>query len=196
MFLASDKLKKLNAVSSINEFNIQGASIDLSIGEQAKVLKTDKPINLFELKENENLLSDRFEQIDLAKGYELKPLSYLYASSAEKVKIPKNMCGLIMPRSTFARLGLILPISSYANPGYEGHLPIIIFNASGVGITIPPYIRIMQLIFCELNGEAIAYHSNKGAKYQNEIPLQTPILNDKDLENIFKNIELYNEKHK
>lgn len=196
MFLASDELKKLNAVSSINEFNIQGASIDLSIGEQAKVLKSDKSINLFELKENENLLKDRFEQINLAKGYQLKPLSYLYASSAEKVKIPENMCGLIMPRSTFARLGLILPISSYANPGYEGHLPIVVFNASGVNITIPPYIRIMQLIFCELKGEAIAYHSNKGAKYQGEMPLQTPILNDMDLENIFKNIELYNEKHK
>lgn len=125
----------------------------------------------------------------MAKGYDLAPLSYLYGSSVEKVTIPEYKCGLILPRSTFARLGLILPISSFANPGYSGHLPIVIFNASDSFIKIPPYIRIMQIIFLELKGHAQAYKEQKDEKYYNENPLKQPSLNDIELKAILEKLK-------
>ena len=121
--------------------------------------------------------------------YELKPLEYLYTSSVERVKIPLNMCGIVLPRSSFARIGLILPISSYANPGYEGYLPIVIFNASNSIIKIPPYIRIMQLLLCELKGEAIPYEKQKDSKYHNEQKLQNPSFNDNEIKAILGQIK-------
>lgn len=163
MVLATDELEKLGCITSLNDYNIQGASIDLSLGDKAKI-RNDKDIDLFD----ENALDQElYEEIDLAKGYTLKPKEFLYSSSVEKVTIPKDKCGLIVPRSTFARLGLILPISSFANPGYSGHLPIVIFNASNSNIKIPPYIRIMQILFLELKGKAKKYEAQKDMKYPN-----------------------------
>lgn len=61
-----------------------------------------------------------YETINLARGYQLKPQIFLYASACEHVAIPIDKYRLIPPRSIFARVGLILTMSLYANPGYEG----------------------------------------------------------------------------
>ncbi|AWI34906.1 dCTP deaminase [Helicobacter apodemus] len=190
MILGTSKLEYIaESITSLSKNNIRGASIDLSIGDIAKVKRDDKTIDLFELDCDEKLCDDIYEEIDLAKGYELKPLNYLYASSVEKVTIPKDMCGIILPRSSFTRIGLILPISSYANPGYSGHLPIVIFNASNSIIKIPPYIRIMQLLFCQIDGEAIDYQQQNDSKYHNESALKNPSFNDKEIKEILARIK-------
>lgn len=187
MVLATSKLKKRNKkeniVTPLNDFQIRGSSIDLTLGEIAKIKKTDKAINLFDIDCDDSLCDDIYEEINLAQGYELKPLHYLYASSAEKISIPNDLCGIILPRSSFTRIGLILPNSLYANPGYKGHLPIIIFNASNSNIIIPPYIRIMQLVLLELKGKALAYNKHKDSKYHNE-NLSNPSFSDDEIKAI------------
>ena len=190
MVLATSEIEKIKSnFTCLNDFNIRGASIDLSISDKAKVKKDDKPIDLFQLDCDDSLCDNIYTEIDLAKGYELKPLEYLYTSSVERVKIPLNMCGIVLLRISFARIGLILPISSYANPGYEGYLPIVIFNASNSIIKIPPYIRIMQLLLCELKGEAIPYEKQKDSKYHNEQKLQNPSFNDNEIKAILGQIK-------
>ena len=190
MVLATSEIEKIKSnFTCLNDFNIRGASIDLSISDKAKVKKDDKPIDLFQLDCDDSLCDNIYTEIDLAKWYELKSLEYLYTSSVERVKIPLNMCGIVLPRSSFARIGLILPISSYANPGYEGYLPIVIFNASNSIIKIPPYIRIMQLLLCELKGEAIPYEKQKDSKYHNEQKLQNPSFNDNEIKAILGQIK-------
>ncbi|WP_273213935.1 hypothetical protein [Helicobacter rodentium] len=53
MVLATSKLKKRNKkeniVTPLNNFQIGGSSIDLTLGEIAKIKKTDKAINLFDI---------------------------------------------------------------------------------------------------------------------------------------------------
>jgi len=122
MVLATDELSRISSqiADSLNEYNIMGASIDLSIGETAKI--------------------------------------HMYASTIETVSIPITHCGLLFPRSSFARIGLMLPISMYANPGYIGNLPIVIHNASPSKVIIPPYYRVMQLLLFELKGNAKPYN--------------------------------------
>ncbi len=189
MILGTSELKKISkSITSLNESNIRGASIDLSIGDKAKIKKDDRVIDLFKLDCDDNLCDDIYQEIDLAKGYELKPKEYLYSSSVEKITIPKNMCGIILPRSSFTRIGLILPMSSYANPGYTGNLPIVIFNASNSIVKIPPYIRIMQLLFCEIKGEAIEYKLQEDSKYYNESSLKNPQFNDSDIKAILEKV--------
>ncbi|WP_104719495.1 dCTP deaminase [Helicobacter pullorum] len=194
MILASSELEKIakDNITALNNENIRGASIDLSIGDKALIQKNkgnEDIIDLFNLDCDKELCNNIYEEIDLAKGYDLKPLTYLYASSVEKVTIPKDMCGILLPRSSFARIGLILPISSYANPGYSGNLPIVVFNASNSIIRIPPYIRIMQLLLCEIKGKSIAYEELSDSKYHNESPLSSPKFNDKEIGDILAKLK-------
>lgn len=182
MVLGHSELKKIakDKITCLNDENIRGSSIDLSLSEEAKVVNSTKHINFFELNAQKQI-EDIYETINLAKGHPLKPQTFLYASTCEKVSVPNDKCGIIFPRSTFARLGLILPMSFYANPGYEGHLPIIIFNASPCTITLPPYIRIAQLLLLEVKGEAKPYREFEDTKYQNELQLTPPCFNDKEI---------------
>ena len=188
MVLGTSELQKLiHTFTCINENNIRSSSIDLSLSETAKI-RNDQDINLFESYDDSSL-ETIYETINLAKGYQLKPLTYMYASTCEKVSIPENMCGIIFPRSSFARIGLIMPLSFYANPGYEGHLPIIIFNASSSNITIPPYIRIAQLLLLEVKGNAIPYNKLKDSKYHNETKLSTPKFTDNEIRDILAKLQ-------
>ena len=172
MILATSELKKLN-FDNVFDFDIQGASIDLAIDNIIKIPKKNKTIDL------ENFNSDElFNKIELSKGFILKPNEFIYASTLEKIEIPLNMCGIILARSQLARIGLILPGSMFANPGYKGHLPIIIHNHSPFEIKIPPYFRVAQLLLLELKGKAIEYGSNKLHKYQNEEKLKDPKFDD------------------
>lgn len=193
MVLATSKIKKRNKkeniIKPLNDFQIRGSSIDLTLGEIAKIKKTNKTINLFDLDCDDSLCDDIYEEVNLAQGYELKSLHYLYASSAETISIPKDLCGIVLPRSSFARIGLILPNSLYANPGYKGHLPIIIFNASNSSIIIPPYIRIMQLVLLELKGKTIPYNQYKDSKYHEEDILFNPSFNDTEIKAILEKIK-------
>lgn len=182
MILATSELEKIasSVATGLNAYNIQGASIDLAIGESARIQTSTKTINLLE----QDTFDDIYEEVDLTKGYELKPGTYMYASTIETVKIPMDCCGILLPRSSFTRIGMILPMSMYANPGYEGNLPIIIFNASPASVIIPPYYRIMQLLLVRLDGTAKGYHEQVDAKYYKENSHISPSFRDIELEKI------------
>ncbi len=189
MILATSELVKIadSVVESLNLSEIRGASIDLAIGETALIPKG----GVIDLFENELDLDSMFEPVELAKGYDLKPNSYIYASTAEKITIPQDMCALLLPRSSFARAGLILPMSMYANPGYHGHLPVVIYNASPFTFRIPPYYRIMQMFLIELKGKALEYGKQLDAKYHDEQPNTTPCFDDFDFEEVLKKLKKY-----
>ena len=178
-------IEKENIIDLVSSNTIQGSSIDLRIGETAKIRVDTEPLILSENPDLESI----FEEVDLKKGFRLKPNQYLYANTIEYVKIPNNMCALLLPRSTFARLGLLLLLSQYANPSYEGNLPIIIYNASQVEVEIPPYYRIMQMLLLRVDGEAKEYKKQIDAKYFKETNVPNPQLDkDYDLEKILKEL--------
>jgi dCTP deaminase len=87
-------------------------------------------------------------------------------------------------------LGLILPISQYANPSYEGKLPIIIYNASPVEVEIPPYYKVMQILFLELDGKAKEYKEQIDVKYFKENNIPNPKLDsDYNIEDIISELK-------
>jgi dCTP deaminase len=165
-----------NILEGATKQSIKGSSIDLRIDEIAMVRADNKTLKLSEKSDYKDL----FEEVNLSKGYELQPGDYLLGKTYEKVKIPENRCGIILPRSTFARLGLQLPVSEYANPGYEGHLPICIHNTSKVAIEIPPYYRVVQLLLMHVNGKTLPYNSQIDKKYFDESG-KSISLNDEEL---------------
>ncbi len=97
-----------------------------------------------------------------------------------------------MPRSSLARMGLMLPSSFYANPGYEGHLPIVIHNMSNNSFIIPPYYKVMQMLLVELKGEAKQYHEQIDTKYFKESNIQPPQADEKiDTDELLKQLKKY-----
>jgi len=175
MFLATSELIKEidhnKIIDIVSPDDIQGASIDLRIGEKAKILKQQSsPIDLSKKPNFEEF----YENIELSKGIELKAGEFMYSETVEYIKVPKDKAALLLPRSSLARMGLILPSSFYANPGYEGHLPIVIHNMSNSSFIIPPYYKVMQMLLVELRGEAKQYHQQIDVKFFKESNITPP----------------------
>jgi len=109
MVLATSELEKIaKTFKNINLDDIRGSSIDLAISEKAKIPKENKTIDLFSEKPNTDEL---FNEVELAKGYELKPNSFLYSSTVEYIKIPQNMCGIIYQEAHLQELGLYYQVA-------------------------------------------------------------------------------------
>jgi dCTP deaminase len=72
----------------------------------------------------------------------LKPYQLAVIITLETLDMPADVIGRVLMKGKLFSLGLV-PVNTYADPGFSGRLGIVIYNAS------PRYIRISQ-------GEAIA----------------------------------------
>jgi dCTP deaminase len=100
-------------------------------------------------------------------GYLLKPNRYVVAIVKEKIVLPANVVGRILAKGQLMSIG-ILPVNTYADPGFEGRLGITLFNGSRRYITIKPDQPIAKIEFTVLpRGVEKPYAGQHG--YETEI---------------------------
>jgi dCTP deaminase len=168
-------------VDPLEEDFIQSASIDLRLGDALyKYDMQDYPLG-------EEIVDDKIKK-ESFKEYSLKNGNTTYIGLYERVDIPENMIGLIMPRSSITRLGIsIAPI--YINPGYGGQMPLTISNLSGRDIILRPMTRVVQLILFYLSGTPEkTYGDVTGSKYLNEKISPSKLYMDKEIEKIIDTV--------
>jgi len=154
-----------NSVIHIDPFDpkrVGPASIDFTLGNQFRVFKKhQKPIELTSDTFNADIYS---ELLTVHDKICIRRHETILAVTVEKLTLPPTICGWIQGRSRFARIGLMVHItSSFIQPGVSNHQVLEIYNAGPVPITIYPGIAICQIVLEETTGEAIY----KG-KYQNQ----------------------------
>ena len=64
---------------------------------------------------------DKRVVIGPGNGYLLKPHCYVVSIAKERVRLPSNVLGRILAKGRLFSIG-ILPINTYADPGFEGRL--------------------------------------------------------------------------
>jgi dCTP deaminase len=95
----------------------------------------------------------------------IPPNSFALARSVEYFRIPRNVMGLCIGKSTYARCGIVVNITPL-EPEWEGHLTIEISNTTPLPAKIYSNEGIAQLIFLESDEICrISYKDRKG-KYQ------------------------------
>ncbi|RBW61416.1 hypothetical protein DS884_03660 [Tenacibaculum sp. E3R01] len=123
--------------------------------------------------------------IDLSKdGYSyilIKPKQSVVIITFEHLNIPDYIISRILTKGKLFSIGL-LPVNTYADPGFEGQLGIILYNSSSNYIKINPEDSIAKIEFSVLkNSVSKPYKSQHG--YQTKIwPIpHSYILEEKDL---------------
>jgi dCTP deaminase len=81
-----------------------------------------------------------------ANGFVLRPHSFVTAIVMEKIVLPNNVLGRVLAKGQLFSLG-ILPVCTYADPGFNGRLGITLFNASHRYIAIKPEQPIAKIEF-------------------------------------------------
>lgn len=113
----------------------------------------------------------------------IPPNSFVLGRSVEYFRIPRDVIGICLGKSTYARCGIIVNVTPL-EPGWEGFLTVEISNTTPLPAKIYAWEGIAQVIFVKGNEECeISYKDRKG-KYMYQpgivIPKVEPdVLNDK-----------------
>jgi len=138
------------------------ASIDFTLGRQFRKFKhLDQTIELSSDTFNPDDYSDL---VTIHDRFVIGRHETVLGVTVEKLTLPPTICGWIQGRSRFARVGLMVHItSSFIQPGVSNHQVLEIYNAGPVPIAVYPGIAICQIVFEDTIGSALYQ-----GKYKNQ----------------------------
>jgi len=138
-------------VINANPEHINGASIDITIGDRILVEENTMRGSVIDLKEKESL--NMKEVIIGEQGYILLPDDFILATSVETFNLPDNIAAEYKLKSSLARSGLQHLMAGWCDPGWNNSkLTLELTNVTQYhGLLIKPGMKIGQMVFfaCE-----------------------------------------------
>lgn len=159
--------RKELVLDPVDPAQVQPASIDLRLHRRVQLLKEDEG----ELDLSDPELATQYEESEIPdEGLVVPPHGSIFVQVKEYMRIPDTCMGRIAQRSSLMRAGIHVS-SSLINPGYAGHLPCLLQNATARGIRIFADVPFCQLILHRCIGRPERTYAEKGdAKYHEERP--------------------------
>lgn len=129
------------------------ASIDLTLGSEIReILNAPEAIRV----EDETDYRDHTTVADLRKPFRLEPGVTIHGITTEHISLPDNLCGFLEGRSRFARLGLMIHVTSaFVQPGVSNRQVLEMSNVSSRALEIVAGVRICQLVLMRTDGHAV-----------------------------------------
>jgi len=128
------------------------ASIDLALGEEIRVMDPGPdPIPIRD-DVDYRLLT---RPLALGDGYRLAPGQTIHGITREVISLPPDLCGFLEGRSRFARLGLMIHVTSaFVQPGVANRQVLEMSNLSGHPMQLLPGARVCQMVVMRTEGAA------------------------------------------
>ena len=144
--------KKRIKIVPFNKNALGPASIDLTLGNELRIFtKSIKPLKIKNTADYKKVT----KKTKFGKQYILRPGELVLGITKEKITLPKDICGWLNARSRFARLGLMIHISSpFMQPGISNRQVLEIYNAGPNKLTLIPGEKISQFVFQRCEGKA------------------------------------------
>ncbi len=104
----------------------------------------------------------------------IPPNSYVLGRSVEYFTMPRDVLGIVLGKSTYARSGIIVNVTPL-EPGWEGHVTIEIGNGTPLPAKVYANEGIAQVVFLQGEAPAVSYADKQG-KYQHQRGITLPRL--------------------
>ncbi len=139
-------------ISPFERDQLGSASVDLTLGDEIRVFDaTDGPIDLVEEADYRDYTYVR----RLDQPYVLMPGSTIHGITRERIVLPRDLCGFLEGRSRFARLGLMIHVTSaFVQPGVANRQVLEMSNVATRPLTVHAGVRLCQLVLLRTEGEA------------------------------------------
>lgn len=150
--------EKIIQITPFKKENLGPASYDITLDNEFRTFKE----GIIDLKKSNDY--KKYTTKVKANKIILKPNEFILGISKEKIKLPKNICGHITGRSTYARFGIAIHITAdFLQPGINNKQVLEILNGSNNDIILYPGTKIAQIVFEECSGNA-----EYNGKYKNQ----------------------------
>ncbi|MEU4408650.1 hypothetical protein AB0F88_29370 [Streptosporangium sp. NPDC023963] len=119
-----------------------------------------------------------YEEMEIpAEGFDLQPLQPLITQTLEAICFPDDLIGLVVTRSTFARMGIIVNcMAPKFAIGIRWAFPLQLVNLSRVPVRIYPYAPVAQLLISDVTGVTVGYRG----KFQDTYSPTPPRISDRE----------------
>lgn len=156
----------------------QTTSVDLRLGEDLLIPKTERPFNI-DLRRGkfaDLVTPENYEQRTLKSDqpYSLEPNRFVLSRTLERVELPITTDGgalatRIEGRSSFARCGMLVHFTAPTiHAGFSGTITLEIINLGPTTIVLYPEARICQLIVEEVQGRPFRNESQFQGRHGRE----------------------------
>jgi len=128
------------------------ASIDLTLGSEIREIVSDETAIRVE---DATDYRDHTRVLGLDEPYRLEPGSTIHGITLEHITLPPDLCGFLEGRSRFARLGLMIHVTSaFVQPGVSNRQVLEMSNVSSRALEIVAGVRVCQLVLMRTDGQA------------------------------------------
>ncbi len=129
------------------------ASIDLTLGDEIRVI--DPGRGAIEIRHDSDY-REHTRVVSLSNSFLLESGAAILGITRERVSLPPDLCGFLEGRSRFARLGLMIHVTSaLVQPGVSNHQVLEMGNVSGHPLRIHAGVRLCQLVLMRTEGEGV-----------------------------------------
>jgi dCTP deaminase len=129
------------------------ASIDLTLGSEIRVMEpgADEIPILADVDYRDHT---RALPLD-GGGYVLAPGETIHGITRETITLPPDLCGFLEGRSRFARLGLMIHVTSaFVQPGVANRQVLEMSNLAGHPLRLFAGVRLCQLVLLRTEGRS------------------------------------------
>ncbi|MCD6525114.1 MAG: dCTP deaminase [Thermococcus sp.] len=134
MLLPDWKIEKEILIEPFSKESLQPAGYDLRVGKEA-------------------YLDGKLVDVEKEGKITIPPKKHALILTLERVRLPDDVMGDMKIRSSLAREG-ILGSFAWVDPGWDGNLTLMLFNASDEPVTLEYGERFVQIAFIRLEGPA------------------------------------------
>jgi len=134
MLLPDWKIRKEILIEPFSEESLQPSGYDLRVGREAYV-------------------NDKLIDVEREGKFLVPPRTHALVLTLERVKLSDDVMGDMKIRSSLAREGL-LGSFAWVDPGWDGNLTLMLFNASDEPVELGYGERFVQIAFIRLEGPA------------------------------------------
>lgn len=123
--------------------------------------------NGYDLRVAEVMLPDESDAVHKEGKVVVPPGASFLVSTLERVRMPKDVCGSLWLRSSYARRGVFGSFGK-VEAGFEGTLTVGGFNAARTPLEIPIGDRFCQLVFERMESAPAALYHERSGTYQGQ----------------------------
>ena len=155
MIIPFQQLMKIRLFEELHDSQYQPAGVDITLKEVREFENAGK----LDFDNSERVISGSVplefdgEKVHLGKG------AYKVVFN-EYVRIPKDVAGFCMPRSSLLRCGATLECAVW-DPGYEGRSEALLVVMNEHGIVLKKDAKIGQMVFISLSDSADSLYSGR-----------------------------------
>jgi dCTP deaminase len=140
-------------IEPLDPQQIGPASIDLHLGDEIRVMAGGPDV--IQVTEDADYRTiTRLQPLD--RPYLLKPGETIHAITRERLRLPPDIGGWLEGRSRFARLGLMIHVTSgFVAPGVATRQVLEMSNVAGRPLAIHAGVPVCQIVLQRCEGQAV-----------------------------------------